>query len=127
MENWITVESFGADVPANWQEIADHLNGIIAERHIEDDHAAVNDLWEEYCNGDIPGAPEPAYPHCISIDNGMHYVTPEEALERVTLDTMAVYMDDETRERVHRELAPCSDLEFLTRYLEIAPDDLIIG
>lgn len=63
----------------------------------------------------------------ISINNGHSYITPEEALEAVSLDTMAVYMDDDTRETVHDELAPCSDIDFLARYLELAPDDLIIG
>lgn len=28
-------------------------------------------------------------------------------------------MDDEKREQVHRELAPCSNEEFLQRYLEL--------
>lgn len=63
----------------------------------------------------------------ISINNGATYTTPAEALEEISIDTMAEYMDDDTREAVHNELAPCSDLEFLTRYLELAPDDLIIG
>ena len=66
-------------------------------------------------------------PAQISIDNGATYTTPSMALEEVSLDTMANYMDDSTREAVHAELAPCSDIEFLKRYLEIAPDDLIIG
>ena len=63
----------------------------------------------------------------ISINNGATYATPTEALKEISLDTMAEYMDDDTREAVHDELAPCSDVEFLTRYLELAPDDLIIG
>ena len=63
----------------------------------------------------------------ISINNGATYITPAAALEEISLDTMAVYMDDDTREAVHNEIAPCTDLEFLERYLEIAPDDLIIG
>lgn len=63
----------------------------------------------------------------ISIDNGHSYVTASEALETISLDTMTNYMDDDTREAVHNELAPCTDVEFLTRYLEFAPDDLIIG
>lgn len=58
MKNLITMDSFGSECPANWEEIADFLNAIILERGIEDDHDAVNDLWEEYCNGDIKGAPE---------------------------------------------------------------------
>ncbi|QCI60650.1 hypothetical protein [Dysosmobacter welbionis] len=63
----------------------------------------------------------------ISINNGATYTTAAEALEEISLDTMAEYMDDDAREAVHNELAPCSDIEFLERYLEIAPDDLIVG
>ena len=58
MENWITVESFGADVPENWEAIAEYLNAIIRERGIEDDHDAVNDLWEAYWQDEFPDAPE---------------------------------------------------------------------
>ena len=63
----------------------------------------------------------------ISINNGATYITPAAALEEISLDTMAEYMYDDTREAVHNEIAPCTDLEFLERYLEIAPDDLING
>lgn len=63
----------------------------------------------------------------ISIDNGHSYIEPAEALEQVSLEVMVYYMDDDAREAAHRELAPCTDLEFLTRYLELAPHDLIIG
>lgn len=63
----------------------------------------------------------------ISIDNGATYITSEEALEAVSLDALAVYMDDDARERVHMECAPCSDVEYLRRYLEIAEADLVIG
>ena len=63
----------------------------------------------------------------ISIDNGRSYVTASEALETISLDTMLNYMDDDTREAVHNEISPCTDAEFLTRYLELAPDDLVIG
>ena len=34
-------------------------------------------------------------------------------------------MDDEIREFVHREVAPCTDLEFVERYLQIA--DIVIN
>jgi len=44
----ITIESFGADVPENWEEIASELNEKIVERGIEDDDVAQNELWEEY-------------------------------------------------------------------------------
>lgn len=35
--------------------------------------------------------------------------------------TITSYMDDEKREQVHSELAPCSSEKFLTRYLELDP------
>ena len=36
-------------------------------------------------------------------------------------------MDDRYREYTHNEVAPCSDLEFLVRYLEVAPENIIVG
>ena len=47
--------------------------------------------------------------------------------ERKLWDVVVAAMDEDTRERVHRELAPCTELEFLRRYLEVAAEDLIIG
>lgn len=53
----ITADSFGADLPANWDVIAEYLNALIAERGIEDDREALSDLWEDYWNGVLPDAP----------------------------------------------------------------------
>ena len=74
----------------------------------------------------------------VSIDNGNTYYDSANDLREAVKDegcwewdvlwkTLADYMDDETREAVHIELAPCTDEEFLDRYLELAPCDLIIG
>lgn len=63
----------------------------------------------------------------ISIDNGATWTTPENALRHFTLTHLAEYMDDDTREAAHADLAPCSDLEFLIGYLDRAKSDLIIG
>ena len=54
----ITMDSFGSMLPENWEEIADFLNNLIEERGIENDPDELAQLWEDYCNGDIPGAPE---------------------------------------------------------------------
>lgn len=43
-------------------------------------------------------------------------------LDQKMMDAIAVYMDDSKREQVHRELAPCTPEEFLTRYCELDPD-----
>ena len=39
-----------------------------------------------------------------------------------TMNAIASYMDDDKRETVHNELAPCTIEEFLTRYLELDPE-----
>lgn len=49
MTNIFTAESFGADLPENWEEICDILNGY-AEEHPEE---TPNDIWEEYWNGTL--------------------------------------------------------------------------
>lgn len=63
----------------------------------------------------------------ISIDNGANWVEPEEAVAGMDWDAIVNMMDDDIREKVCRELAPCTEVEFLTRYLELSPCDLIIG
>jgi hypothetical protein len=49
----ITVDSFGADVPENWEDIAAYLNGIIDEQGIDD----ANELWESFWNGQLDKTP----------------------------------------------------------------------
>jgi hypothetical protein len=63
----------------------------------------------------------------VSVNNGLSTVSPEEAIKSVEWDELATMMDDETRETVHSELAPCTELEFLTRYLELAKENLVVG
>lgn len=70
----------------------------------------------------------------VSLDNGYSYVTADEAIAIIdsdaTLidwDTIVNLMDDDIRERVAYELAPCSNADFLRRYLELSPDNLVIG
>lgn len=38
------------------------------------------------------------------------------------LQALAPYMDEELRERVHMDLAPCSPDEFWTAYSKLDPD-----
>lgn len=60
--------------------------------------------------------------------NDATFLTADEAMpiiiERGLWDAVAEMMHDATRERVHAELAPCTELEFLRRYLDLAPFDL---
>ena len=67
----------------------------------------------------------------ISINNGMDFLNAHEAMplidERHLWDAVVSMMENDVRERVHYELAPCSEEAFLSRYLEIAEEDLVIG
>ena len=54
---FITEDSFGAELPDNWQEIADSINSYLEglwEDATEDERERfsdiVNDVWEDYCN-----------------------------------------------------------------------------
>lgn len=43
-------------------------------------------------------------------------------LTQKEMDTIASYMDDEIREDLHDEIAPCEPEEFLKKYVERDPD-----
>lgn len=43
-------------------------------------------------------------------------------LDNETLNTITTYMDNEIREKVHHELAPCTPEEFLMRYVQLDRD-----
>lgn len=43
----------------------------------------------------------------------------EKMINNDLMDTIASYMDDDIREQVHAELAPCSNEEFLDRYTDL--------
>lgn len=43
-------------------------------------------------------------------------------IDSKTMDAIANYMDADIREKVHAELAPCTNEEFLKRYLELNND-----
>jgi len=63
----------------------------------------------------------------ISINNGNSFVDVEMAIASIDWDIIVNMMDDDVRDCVHNEIAPCSNADFLRRYLELADTDLIIG
>lgn len=62
----------------------------------------------------------------ISINNGLTFVSPAEALEGVKLEDLAIFMEEEARELAHGQ-CDGTDLDFLNIYLENAENDLIFG
>ena len=67
----------------------------------------------------------------ISLDNGNTFLSARGAIleiaERKLWGAVVAAMDDETRERTHTAVAPCTNEEFLEEYLARADEDLIIG
>ena len=67
----------------------------------------------------------------ISLDNGRTWMTAEEAMdeirERNLWDAVVDMMDDEIREDVNYDMAPCTEEVFLAEYLSRAEDGLVIG
>ena len=67
----------------------------------------------------------------ISLDNGHTYQNAHNAMPEIKecglWDAVVNSMNDDIREKVHAELAPCTEEEFLQRYLELADEDLVIG
>lgn len=145
----LTMDSFGDCCPNNWQEIAAFLNAKIDERimaaHLtpeeleEEGHNIANDVWDDFGAGLFDGeCPAPIDEGELSLDNGRTFMTRDD-IEAEGLDSILAAhpaiawsvivnaMDDDTREAVSAELAPCSEEEFLLRYLELAPANLIIG
>lgn len=52
-------ESFGAELPENWMEIVEHLNGILEERGYEEGDSEMQEtVWEDYWAGRLTDAPE---------------------------------------------------------------------
>lgn len=122
-----------ADYLSNWgEEVTDET--VITQEELE----RLADEWEK------PVAelkkqliPNETY---FSLDNGRTYLNADEGIEAIQeraeeselpfsriWEIVASFMDDDIREQVHAELAPCTERDFLARYLELSPHDLIIN
>lgn len=75
------------------------------------------DLWE---GGDTPSNPDRIITEEEVKMFSEEWETPvEELLEQLTIanwESIAALMDDDIREAVHRDIAPCTDREFLEEY-----------
>lgn len=67
----------------------------------------------------------------ISLNNGCSYMDASEAMpeimERNLWEAVVAMMDDDVREAVADDMAPCSEEEFLREYFKRANDNLIVG
>ena len=106
------------------------------QRTGDDDKLFDYSFWEIYDVDEEGMLSEPHYfakrqKAEISLDNGVSFIDAGEAIieieKRGIWDIVIEKMDDDVREGVHLEVSPCSNLEFLERYLEVAPWNLIVG
>lgn len=67
----------------------------------------------------------------ISLDNGLSSLDADEAMpeneEQNLREAVALMTDDDLREEIHREYAECTQLDFLTAYLDKDDQDFGIG
>ena len=97
-----TLESWGADYPPkNADEIINAANELLdayAENHSENDFEVFRySLWERYCStGNLDTV----------IFGG----------EPIRFSAAVALMNDDLREEIHADLAPCSDQEFFDEY-----------
>ncbi len=52
------------------------------------------------------------------MENKSAYEEEARKIIEISMEAAVNLMDDEIREQLHQKMAPCSDLEFLTAYLE---------
>lgn len=95
--------------------------------------AADGETFEAVVEKAVDIALKDSKPVYLSVDNGATYIAADEdaelqtAIDKVGWDEIVSFMDDDAREKAHGDVAPCTELEFLKHYLEIAPCDLVIG
>ena len=110
----------------------------IARWNISDEKQARATLAEYRCSYDGGRIKEYALEFCETDEDGEfvsgsdYDFAPEEktegmriygrAITPADMDAIANYMNDDIREQVHRELAPCEPEELLARSLELDPD-----
>ena len=87
-------------------------------KHINKD--VVDAIRQDYC---LKGR--------LSLDNGANYIDIDDlhahASEIVEKwDVITIVMDGDVRQRIHKDMAPCTELEFLAEYLRRADHNLII-
>lgn len=67
---------------------------------------------------------------CISLDNGNSFRTVEDLSDEEIADNWSAiehFMEDDIRSYISYKFAPCPEREFLTVYLEMSKENLIIG
>lgn len=95
--------------------------------------AADGETFEAVVDKALEIALKDSKPVYLSVDNGTTYIAADEdaelqaAIDKVGWDEIVSFMDADARDKANYDVAPCTELEYLKHYLEIAPCDLVIG
>lgn len=102
--------------------------------------AADGETFEAVAEKAVGIALKDSKPVYLSVDNGTTYIAADEdaelqaAIDTIGWDEIVSHMDDDARVKAHYDVtpfmddvSPCTELEYLKHYLEIAPCDLVIG
>lgn len=80
------------------------------------------DVWSQWVEDEINARKEDEY-QGLNLDNfcqvlRLAYLTPTRHYTEIYIPTsqMTDYMDDDIREQIHAEIAPCSEQDFLDAY-----------
>ena len=121
---------FNADeARAAYVQACPKTNGITSAVVVHVREANTDD-WVWLTDNEIHDPHERLFSY-ISLDNGRTFMTAEDAMFEITechlWDAVVNAMDDDLREKVHAQFAPCSNAKFLREYLVLSPTDLVIG
>lgn len=95
--------------------------------------AADGETFEAVVEKAVEIALKDSKPVYLSVGNGTTYIAADEddelqaAIDKVSWGEIVSFMDADARDKANYDVAPCTELEYLKHYLEIAPCDLVIG
>lgn len=95
--------------------------------------AADGETFEAVVEKAVEIALKDSKPVYLSVGNGFSFISADEdaelqaAIDKVGWNTIVNFMDDDAREKAHRDVTPCTDLALLKYYLEIASHNIVIG
>lgn len=105
-----------------WNQLEDTKKDMVIERIHTESMTSINIVFESDYSyfGNTCNMVKSGLESAIEFLNS--YEEETDNIDQEFMNTISTYMDDETREQVHLELAPCSPKEFLKRYLELDAD-----
>ena len=91
---------------------------VIKTKIVFDVSPEFRERWLQLCKRENATQAE-MFRAMVAKEEGPGMPAASKMIEQFPWETIVHYMDDDIREQVHRELAPCANEDFLARYLEL--------